>query len=160
MDVLKSIRPVPRLVPGSTLDDVRQAVMSAHKLHIKWSVRLDAAPARLYALVPRLAAEDGRFVGLRSWTLVLNDGVHVMHSDRNNRVKLRRLDTGEIVWEYHLKSEALCVSSTHSMTKMPFSCSMFLTASMWDLLRPLQQLPYFQIPIPATNGDLAVRTAR
>ena len=90
---------------GSALDDVRQAVVIAHKLHIKWSVRLDATPARSYALAPSLAA--GGFNDLLSWTLVLNDGVHVMHSDIDERVKLRRIDTGEIVWESHLKSGAL-----------------------------------------------------
>jgi len=39
--------------------------------------------------------------------LVLNDGVHAMHSDIDDRVKLRRVDTGEVVWESHLKSGAL-----------------------------------------------------
>ncbi len=107
LEVLKFIRPVPRLVKGSTLDDVRQAVVIAHKLHIKWSVKLDATPARSYALAPRLAAQGGGFKDLPSWTLVLDDGVHVMHSDIDDRVKLRRVDTGEVVWESHLKSGAL-----------------------------------------------------
>lgn len=107
MEVLKFIRPVPRLVKGSALVDVRQAVVIAHKLHIKWSVRLDATPARSYPLAPSLAAEAGGFKNLLSWTLVLNDGVHVMHSDIDDRVKLRRVDTGEVVWESHLKSGAL-----------------------------------------------------
>lgn len=106
-EVLKFIRPVPRLMQESTLDDVRQAVVTAHKLYIKWTVRLDATPARSYALAPRLAAKEGWFGDLLSWTLVLNDGVHVMHSDIDDRVKLRRVDTGEIVWESHLKSGAL-----------------------------------------------------
>ena len=89
------------------MDDVCQAVVTAHKLHIGWSVRLDATLSRSCALAPRLAAKDGVFGDLLSWVLVLNDGVHVIHSDMDNRVQLRRVDTGEIVWESHLKSGAL-----------------------------------------------------
>lgn len=105
LEVLKNIRPVPRIGPRSTLDDVRQAVVTAHKLHIKWSVRQDATPARCYALEPSVVA--GAYNDLLSWTLVLSDGVHVMNSDIDDRVKLRRVDTGEVVWESHLKSGAL-----------------------------------------------------
>jgi len=107
LDVPKSIRPVPRLAGRCTLDDVRQAVMTAHKLYIKWSVQLDATPARSYVIAPCLAANDGESGNLLSWTLMLNDGVHVMHSDIYNKVKLRRIDTGEVVWGFHLKSGAL-----------------------------------------------------
>jgi len=38
---------------------------------------------------------------------MLNDGVHVVHSDVDSGVKLRPLDTGDVVWESHLKSRAL-----------------------------------------------------
>ena len=38
---------------------------------------------------------------------MLDDGTHVMHSDIDERVKLRRLDTGEIVWESHLNAGGL-----------------------------------------------------
>jgi hypothetical protein len=82
--------------------------MIAHKLHVKWSVRLDATPARLYELAPRLSTQDIDFENVSSWTLMLNDGVHVMHSDVDQRVKLRHLDTGEVVWESPLRSQSLC----------------------------------------------------
>lgn len=107
LHALKSIRPVPRLAGQSTLDDVRQAVITAHKLHLKWSVRQSATPARSYALPPRLTASDEESNDFSPWTLLLNDGVHVLHSDIDNGVKLRRLDTGEIVWEFHSKSRGL-----------------------------------------------------
>jgi len=148
---------VPRLGPQSTLDGVRQAVMTAHKLHIKWSVRRDATPARSYALAPRLAA--GAFKDLLSWTLVLNDGVHVMHSDIDDRVKLRRVDTGEVVWESHLKSGALgcldygfyeedviLIFDVPDNKYVGFIIGIFLAAYLFQ--------------IPATNGDLAVQRAR
>ena len=38
---------------------------------------------------------------------MLADGVHVVYSDIDGRFKLRRIDTGEVVWEFHLKSGSL-----------------------------------------------------
>ena len=38
---------------------------------------------------------------------MVDHGIHVVHSDINDRVKLSRLDTGENVREFHLKSGGL-----------------------------------------------------
>ena len=76
------------------MDDVRQAVITAHKLHIKWTVRRGATPVSWYTF-------PGRFgeIGEQSQTLLIDDGIHVVHFDTDYTLKLRRIDTGQIVWQ-------------------------------------------------------------
>ena len=40
--------------------------------------------------------------------LMLDDGIHVMVSDVDDHVQLRRLDTGEVVWKSHLDITSIC----------------------------------------------------
>ena len=158
LNSLKSVRPIPRLKGQSTLDDVRRAVVTAQKLHIKWSVRHDATQTRSYALAPRLAAETGEPRARRSRTLLLDDGVHVVHADIDNWLKLRRLDTGEVVWEFHLGPHALrgldCTFHEGDIIlafDVPGNGYVEAARSLW-------LLSYFQIP--TTNGNLAVQGPR
>ena len=92
---LKYIRPIPRLAASSTVDDVRWAVITAHELHIKWNVRRDVTPVSMYILPGNGTLED---TGKRSQTLLIDDGIHVVHLDTDYTLKLRRIDTGEVVW--------------------------------------------------------------
>ena len=77
------------------MDDVRQAVITAHKFHIKWTVRRDATPARSYILPGKGTLDD---IDKESQTLLIDDGIHVVHLDTDYTLKLRRIDTGEVVW--------------------------------------------------------------
>ena len=95
LDNLKSIRPIPRLAASSTMDDVRQAVITAHRLHVKWTVRRDATPARSYILPGKGTLDD---IDKESQALLIDDGIHVVHLDADYTLKLRRIDTGEVVW--------------------------------------------------------------
>lgn len=77
--------------------------MTAHKLHIKWTIRRDATSARSHTLAPRSAGKHRAFGYRSSRTLLIDDGVHFVHIDMDFTLKLRRIDTGEIVWELHSK---------------------------------------------------------
>lgn len=109
MDTLKELRPVPALPVTPSLQDLREAVVITYKLYIKWDIRRNTNPSRSYKLGAHLEspAEDKEFRELLSWTVMLDDGKHVMNSDVDERVKLRRLDTGEVVWQSRLKAGAL-----------------------------------------------------
>ena len=82
------------------MDNVRQAVITAHKLHIKWTVRQDATPVSSYILPGKGDLYD---IDKQSQTLLIDDGIHVVHFDTDYTLKLRRIDTGEVVWQ--LRSE-------------------------------------------------------
>jgi len=109
LDTLKELRPIPALPDTPSIQELREAVIVTYKLHIKWDIKRNANPSRSYKLDAHLEspAEDGNFRELLSWTVMLDDGKHVMNSDVDERVKLRRLDTGEVVWQSHLKAGAL-----------------------------------------------------
>jgi hypothetical protein len=109
LDTLKELRPTPELPETPSLHDLRGAVIVTYKLHIKWDIKRRANPSRSYKLDARLEslAPDETFRELLSWTVMLDDGKHVMNSDVDEMVKLRRLDTGEVVWQWHLKAGAL-----------------------------------------------------
>ena len=109
LDTLKELRPAPALPVPPSLQDLREAVVITYKLYIKWDIRRNTNPSRSYKLDARLEfpAEDTEFRELLSWTVMLDDGKHVMNSDVDERVKLRRLDTGEVVWQSRLKAGAL-----------------------------------------------------
>lgn len=114
LDTVKELRPIPALPGTPSIQELREAVIVTYKLHIKWDIERNANPSRSYKLDARLEspAEDAYIGELLSWTVVLDDGKHVMNSDVDERVKLRRLDTGEVVWQSHLKAGALgCLDS-------------------------------------------------
>ena len=81
--------------------------MTAHKLHIKWTIRRDATSARSYTRAPHSAGKHIAFEYRSSRTLLIDDGVHFVHIDIDFMLKLRRIDTGEIVWELHSKDGEL-----------------------------------------------------
>ena len=109
LDTLKELRPIPALPDTPSIQELREAVIVTHKLHIKWNIKRNANPSRCYRLDPRLEspADGESFRELLSWTVVLDDGKHVMNSHIDGRVKLRRLDTGEVVWQFRLEAGAL-----------------------------------------------------
>ena len=109
LDTVKELRPTPALPDTPSIQELREAVIVTYKLHIKWDIKRNATPSRSYRLDARLEspAENEAFRELFSWTVMLDDGKHVMNSDVDERVKLRRLDTGEVVWQSHLKAGAL-----------------------------------------------------
>ena len=84
------------------MDDVRQAVITVHKLHIKWTIRRDARPVSWCILPGEARLGD---IGKRSQTLLIDDGIHVVHFDREDKLKLRRIDTGEVVWQLPSKHD-------------------------------------------------------
>jgi len=43
-----------------------------------------------------------------SWVFMLDDGIHVMVSDVDDHITLRRLDTGQVVWEFYLDIASIC----------------------------------------------------
>ena len=95
------------------MDDVRQAVITAHKPHIKWTVRRDATPHSSYILPCEASVGD---IGKQSQALLIDDGIHVVHFDREDTLKLRRIDTGEVVWQLpskHVESLRGLSCTTH-----------------------------------------------
>ena len=108
LDTLKELRPIPALPDTPSLEELREAVVVTHKLYIKWDIRRNANPSRSYKLNACLASLAGgeNLRDLHSWTVVLDNGKHVMNFDVDGRVKLRRLDTGQVVWKSHLKAGA------------------------------------------------------
>lgn len=109
LSILKELRPIPPLPDTPSLQDLRRTVIVTHKLYIKWDIGRKASPSGSYKLGFRgeFPPREEPFRELLSWTVILDDGKHVMNSDVDERVKLRRIDTGDVVWQSHLEAGAL-----------------------------------------------------
>jgi len=109
VNIVSRIRPIPILPQPPSLVDLRQAVIDTYKLHIKWTVRHEAAPKRVRTLPTCVNDAETRDSRLRSsWVFMLDDGIHVMVSDVDDHIKLRRLDTGQVVWKSYLDISSIC----------------------------------------------------
>jgi hypothetical protein len=112
LNSVSMLRPVPVVPEQPSLADVRQAVIRSYKLHIKWTIRHDATPSRVYTIGPRRTlATENETVAIR--TLVIDDGLHVLQYDSDMNVKLRLVTTGEVVWQWFVNESAMrCLDYT------------------------------------------------
>lgn len=105
---ISMLRPVPILPEQPSLADVRRAVIQSYKLHLKWTIRHDATPTRVYTLAPcRNPTSRERLPSPSSWTLAIDDGLHVLQADSDSSVRLRLLTTGEVVWQWFLQTDRI-----------------------------------------------------
>jgi hypothetical protein len=115
LDRISMLRPVPVVPVQPSLADIRQAVIRSYKLHLKWTIRHDSTPTRVYTLPSRRTLPvDQEIEGSRSsWTLAIDDGLHVLQYDSDRTVNLRLLTTGEIVWQWFLDTSwIICLDYT------------------------------------------------
>jgi hypothetical protein len=109
------LRPVPVVPEQPSLANVRQAVIRAYKLHLKWTIRHDATPSRIYTIGPGrvFAVENEISAPHSSWTLAIDDGLHVLQYYSDMNVKLWLLTTGEVVWQWFLDTSwIICLDYT------------------------------------------------
>jgi hypothetical protein len=111
IDTISKIRPTPILSQQPSLIELRQAVIGTYRLHIKWTIKSEATPERV-RILPACVNNPGTGASRSraSWVLMLDDGIHVIIFDLDDHIKLRRLDTGEVVWESYLD-----IASIHSL---------------------------------------------
>jgi hypothetical protein len=88
---------LPLNLQDIAIDELRRGIASAWMLHDEWPLK----NAR-WRTIPAFEVES--FIGVEdflenytSWVILFDDGVHILHSERDMTFKIRVLHTGEVL---------------------------------------------------------------
>jgi hypothetical protein len=110
------LRPVPLVsIETAGKNELRDAVVVAWKLHVKWTLRRDASITRWFTVGPGapLVPRHDLYRELLGFTLFMPDRKHLMAQVQGEEaIKLYDYANNEVVWDSHWLSQLGCLDCT------------------------------------------------